>query len=302
MTEQTQASPDLTVALLGTGTMGAGMARNIARAGIGLRVWNRTAARAEPLAAAGIEVARTVAEAVENADVVLTMLWDADSVADALHAGAGQYAPGAVLVQASTVGVDGAARLGHMAAELGLVHLDAPVLGTKQPAEQGTLVVLASGPGEAIDRVAPVLDAISSRVIRLGNAGQGSRLKLSANAFVVTLLAGIAQSLAIARELGVDPALFLAAVDGGAMNAPYVQLKGRSMLAGDFTPAFGLDGALKDAGLIATAAAAAGVDTTLIDAVAAQQQRVVDAGHGELDMSAVYLGYDQPAGAGAGAR
>ena len=291
------ASPgDLVVAVLGTGTMGAGMARNIARSGTRLRAWNRTAARAQPLADEGIQVAATVAEAVEGADVVLTMLWDAASVAAVLRAGAGHFRPGAVLLQTSTVGVAGAEMVGEVATELGLIHLDAPVLGTRAPAEQGTLVVLASGPGEAVDRVAPVLDAVSSRVMRLGEAGQGSRLKLAANAFVLTMLAGVAQSLAVARELGVDPALFLDAVDGGAMNAPYVQLKGRSMLAGDYAPAFGLGGALKDADLIAAAATEAGVDTALLDAVAAQQRRMVAAGHGELDMSAVYLGYDSAGG------
>ncbi len=284
-------TPNLIVALLGTGTMGAGMARNIAKAGFQLRVWNRTRDRAAALAGDGIEVADTVPDAVAGADAVVTMLWDADSVESALREGAGSYSPGAVLVQTSTVGGAGSDRLAAVAAEVGLTYVDAPVLGTKQPAEQGTLVVLASGPGDALERVMPVLDAISSRVMRLGAAGQGSRLKLATNAFVITLLGGIAQSVALARGLGVDPTDFLAALDGGAMNAPYVQVKGKAMLAGDFAPAFTLDGALKDADLISLAAAAAQVDTTLIDALRAQQLRVVEAGHGELDMSAVYLGY-----------
>ncbi len=291
MTESSNLPAVSSVALLGTGTMGAGMARNIARAGIGLRVWNRTAERARPLAEDGIEVSSTVAEAAMGADVIVTMLWDADSVIDALRQGAGSYRAGAVLVQASTVGVEGATRLAAVADELGLTYVDAPVLGTKQPAEQGTLVILAAGPDEALDRVGPVLDAVSARVMRLGAAPNGSRLKLAANAFVITMMGGIAQSLALADALGVDPAAFLAAIGGGALDAPYVQLKGKAMLAGDFAPAFGLDGALKDADLIAAAAADAGVDTTLIDALRAQQRRVVAAGHGDLDMSAVYLGY-----------
>src|SRR4051794_40482617 len=137
-----------TVALLGTGTMGAGMARNIAAAGIPLTVWNRTRAKAEPLSEHGITVADTAADAVREADIVLTMLYDADSVVSALEEARDGLRSGAVLLQQSTVGVAGAQRLGETAEELGLVYVDAPVLGTKKPAEDGALVVLASGPGD----------------------------------------------------------------------------------------------------------------------------------------------------------
>ena len=180
-----------------------------------------------------------------------------------------------------------------MCDELGLVHVDAPVLGTKQPAEQGTLVVLASGADEVRERIGPVLDAVSSRVVWLGAAGDGSRLKLAANAFVISLVGGIAQSVALTRELGLDPALFLEAVGGGAMDAPYVQLKGKAMIARDFTPSFGIDGGLKDADLIAAAARDVGLDTTLIDALRGLQRRVVEDGHGDEDLAAAYRAYDR---------
>ncbi len=123
-----------TVALLGTGTMGVGMARNIAAAGIPLRVWNRTREKAEPLAETGATVADSPAEAVRGADVVLTMLYDTASVESALAEARDGLAEGQVLLQQSTVGVEGAERLGALAAELGLVYVDAPVLGTKKPA------------------------------------------------------------------------------------------------------------------------------------------------------------------------
>jgi 3-hydroxyisobutyrate dehydrogenase len=283
-----------TVALLGTGAMGAGMARNLARAGLPTRVWNRSPERAAPLADDGCTVATSVAEAVDGAGVVVTMLWDAATVEQVLREAGDALAKGTVLLQTTTVGVEGADRLSAVAAELGLVHLDAPVLGTKQPAEQGALVVLLSGGDDAArTAVAPVLDAVSSRVLRLGGAGEGSRLKLAANAFVVTLVAGIAQSVALTRALGLDPALFLEAVGGGAMDAPYVQLKGRAMIERDFTPSFGLDGGLKDADLIAAAAREAGLDTSLIDAVRSQQRRVVEAGHGDEDLAATYRVHDE---------
>lgn len=277
-----------TVALLGTGTMGAGMARNIAAAGLPLRVWNRTEERAEPLADVA-EVAGSVAEAVTGADVVLTMLFDADSVADTMEEARDALGPDVVWLQQSTVGVDGTARLAKLAEQLGVAFVDAPVLGTKKPAEDGALVVLASGPDSVRDRVAPVLDAVGGRTMWVGEAGAGSRLKLAANAWVFTVVEGIAESLALTRELGLDPRLFLEAVQGGALDAPYVQLKGGAMLDGAFDPAFALGGALKDADLILEAARSAGLDLGVLPGVREHFARAVEAGHGDQDMAATYL-------------
>jgi 3-hydroxyisobutyrate dehydrogenase len=278
-----------TVALLGTGTMGAGMARNIAAAGMPLTVWNRTRDKAEALADTGATVAGSPSEAVRGADVVVTMLFDVDSVESTLAEARDGLTDGALWLQQATVGVTGADRLAGLAEELGLVYVDAPVLGTKKPAEDGALVVLASGPEDARAAARPVLEAISSRVVWVGAAGQGTRLKLVANAWVLTVVEGIAESLALAEALGVEPAAFLDAVQGGAMDAPYVQLKGKAMLAGDFTPSFGLAGAAKDAGLIVDAARAAGADLAVLEAVQAHLARALDAGHGDLDLAATYL-------------
>ena len=280
-----------TVALLGTGTMGAGMARNIAAAGMPLRVWNRTREKAEPLAETGARVADSPADAVRGADIVLTMLFDTDSVRSALESAREGLAKGTVLLQQSTVGVDGAQELGALAEELGLVYVDAPVLGTRKPAEDGALVVLASGPEAARASVEPVLDAVGARTVWVGEAGQGSRLKLVANSWVLTVVEGIAECLSLARSLDVDPRAFLDAVKGGAMDAPYVQLKGGTMLAGDFTPSFGLAGAAKDASLILDAARASGADVEFIEVVQQHFARAVEAGHGDKDLSATYLAH-----------
>lgn len=277
-----------TVALLGTGTMGLGMARNIAAAGLDLTVWNRTPERAKPLADVAT-VADSVSAAVSGADVVITMLFDADSVADTMTAARDSLGDDVVWLQQSTVGVAGAERLGELAADLGVTYVDAPVLGTKKPAEDGALVVLASGPEQARDRVAPVLDAIGSRTVWVGEAGAGSRLKLAANAWVFTVVEGVAESLALTRDLGLDPRLFLEAVKGGALDAPYVQLKGGAMLDGAFDPAFALSGALKDAELILAAAADAGTDLGVLPGVREHFARGVAAGHGDQDMSATFL-------------
>jgi 3-hydroxyisobutyrate dehydrogenase len=280
-----------TVAVLGTGTMGAGMARNMAGAGLATRVWNRTRERAEPLAASGAEVYDDVAGAVTGADVVVTMLWDDASVEETLREGAGAFASEAVLLQTTTVGVAGAARLGAVAGELGLVHVDAPVLGTKGPAESGALVVLASGPADARERVAPVLDAIGSRTLWVGEAGAGSRLKLAANSFVISLTAAIAQAVALTETLGLDPAAFLEATAGGPLDSAYLRVKGGAMIEGSFAPAFGITGGEKDAGLILAAAAEHGLELPVLAAVREQLSAVIAAGHTDEDLAAVVRAY-----------
>ncbi|MGB3442530.1 MAG: NAD(P)-dependent oxidoreductase [Actinophytocola sp.] len=271
-----------TVALLGTGIMGAGMARSLARAGLDVTVWNRSAGKARAL---GLPVADDAADAVRDKDVVVTMLFDAESVAAVMRDALPAMKPGAVWVQTSTVGLDGTEELSRLAAGHGIAYVDAPVLGTRQPAENGQLTVLAAGPDNVRQTIAPVLDAISAKVVWVGaEPGGGHRLKLVANAWVLSLVAGTAQSVALAEGLGVDPRQFLALIEGGPLDAGYAQLKGNAMLAGDFTPAFALSGATKDAGLIRAAAADAGVAT---DLVAAMEKLFAAAGDQGDDMAAV---------------
>jgi len=277
------------VALLGLGTMGQGMARNIARAGLPLTVWNRSRDKTEVLADTGAAVAGSPAEAVAGADLVVTMLFDRDSVADVMRQAAERLSDGAIWVQMSTVGVDGAAHLADLAAELGVQYVDAPVLGTRKPAADGALVVLASGPAELRDRCAPLLDAVGARTLWVGEAGAGSRLKLVANAWVLCVMEGISESLNLAKALGLDPALFLEAVQGGAMDAPYVKMKGNSILAEDYAPAFALSGAAKDAALIIDAARGAGTEMAVTEVALRYLRRGIEAGHGDKDMSATYL-------------
>lgn len=203
-------------------------------------------------------------------------------------------ADGAVWVQTGTVGLPDVSRLGGMAAARGTPFVDAPVLGTRGPAEDGALVVLAAGLPEHRRAVALVFDAIGSRTVVVGDVpGAGTRLKLAVNAWVQTITAGTAQSVAACRGLGVDPQLFLDAIAGTATDSRYAHVKGGAMIAGEFPPAFGLDGAVKDSGLIAAALADAGVDTTLMAAVGALFRRAADAGHGGEDMAAVVHSFER---------
>jgi 3-hydroxyisobutyrate dehydrogenase len=274
------------VALLGTGTMGAGMARSMQRAGLEVTAWNRTKAKAQPLATDGITVAASVQDAVRGVDAVVTILFDVDAVLDVTADLVGA-AGDAVWLQSSTVGVDGIARIAEAAA--GTALLDAPVLGTKQPAEQGKLVALVSGEDELIERARPVLDAIGTKTVRAGDRiGQASALKLVCNAWILSITAATAQSIALASALGVDPEKFLAAIEGGPSDSAYARLKAKAMMAGDYTPAFGMDGGRKDLGLIADAARAAGVPGDLIGGVRALFDRAGENGHDGDDIAAVY--------------
>lgn len=282
----TNATP--AVALLGTGIMGTGMARNIAAAGLPLTVWNRTRERAEALADVAT-VAGSPAEAVRGADVVVVMLMDADAVLDVLQQAEPGLRDGVVVVQTSTIGPEGTRRVAAWAAEHGAELLDAPVLGTKGPAEQGKLVVLVSGPAAARESARPVFEAVGARAVEQDEAGAGSALKLACNNLVTTLVEGIAESLVLARALGVDPHLVLEAVRGGAMDAPYVQLKGTAMLDDALDDAaFPLAGAAKDTRLIVEAATAAGVHLEVAEAVQRRFAAAVEAGQGGADLAATF--------------
>ena len=221
-----------TVAVLGIGLMGAGMARSLLRAGLDVVVWNRNAAKAEPLASHGAKVASGAVEAVVSADVVLTMLFDADATAAVASAVLPSMREGSVWAQCATVGLDGARRLGSLATEHRVVLIDAPVLGTRKPAEDGALVVLASGPESVREAVEPVFASIGSRTLWVGTrADDGQRLKLVANAWILSITAATAQSVALARGLGIPPESFLDAISGGAVDAPYAHIKGKAMIS-----------------------------------------------------------------------
>ncbi|MCX5498566.1 NAD(P)-dependent oxidoreductase [Streptomyces sp. NBC_00053] len=277
------------VAVLGTGIMGSGMARSLLRAGLDVRAWNRTQSRAAPLAADGAVVTGTAEEAVRGADVVVTMLSDGPSVAAALAAASGGVHPGQVLLQSSTVGIDATADLAQRAADLGLVYLDAPVSGTKQPAEQGALTVFVAGPSAVRATVDPVLDAIGQRTVWVGEApGAASRLKLVVNTWVVTMVNNIAECLNLAEGLGIDPQSFLDVMKGGPLDSAYLQGKSAAVLSGDLTPSFTLSTALKDTRLILDAARSAGVRLDLVAASADRFLRAEAAGHGGEDMIATY--------------
>jgi 3-hydroxyisobutyrate dehydrogenase len=284
----------MAVAVLGTGLMGAGMARSLARSGLSVTVWNRSRDKATAVAEGvdGIGVAEDPESAVAGARVVVTMLFDADSVRDVMRNALPAMEKTAVWLQTSTVGIEGAAGLARLAEQHGIGLVDAPVLGTKQPAEQGQLTVLASGPEALRDTVEPVLAAVGARTVWVGaEPGAAQRLKLVANSWVLSVNAATAQAVALADGLNLKPQQFFELIGGGPLDCAYAQLKGGAMIEGRFPAAFPVSGAAKDAGLIVEALEAAKADQRLMRAQRELYRAAADAGHADEDMAAVIAAF-----------
>lgn len=279
-----------TVGFIGTGTMGFPMARNIARAGIDVRAWNRSRERAEPLARDGVLICDEPAEAAEGADLLVTMLSDSATVLDAAGRALQDATSKPIWVQMSTVGLEGTQYCRELADRLGVTLVDAPVLGTKQPAEEGKLVVLASGSEEALAAARPVFEAVGQRTLQLGEAGVATRAKLVVNSWVLGVTGLLAETISLAEALDVDPQVFFDAVEGGTLDLPYARLKGKAMIERSFDEAaFKLSLARKDADLVLGAAEDADLDTPVLHAVAERFGRAESDGHGDEDMAANFL-------------
>ncbi|MFF9815474.1 NAD(P)-dependent oxidoreductase [Streptomyces sp. NPDC014006] len=291
----------LTVSVLGTGIMGAAMARNLARAGHTVHAWNRTRAKAEPLTADGVRVADDPAGAVRDADVVLTMLYDGAAVRDVMREAAPALRRGAAWVQSTTAGLDSVPELAAFAHEHGLIFYDAPVLGTRQPAEAGQLTVLAAGPTEGRDTVTPVFDAVGARTVWTGedgSAASATRLKLVANSWVIAATAAAGETLALAKALGVDPGGFFDLIAGGPLDMGYLHAKAALVLDDKLTPPqFAVVTAEKDARLIVAAGERHGVRLDVAAASAERLARAAAQGHADEDMVAAYFASfpDEPA-------
>jgi 3-hydroxyisobutyrate dehydrogenase len=280
-----------TVAVIGAGIMGSAMTRNLVAAGVGTRVWDGSAAATGPLGDAGAVVAASAREAVEGADVVITMLPTADAVESVIFGEgvAGAFADGCVWAQMGTIGVGPTLRIRDRLAgqRPGVLFVDAPVSGSKGPAEQGQLLVLASGPAAAADRVDPVFAIVGRKTVWLGEAGRGSEMKLVVNGYMSVLIEGVAETMELADRLGVGHRQLAECIAGGPLDAPIVDAKLHKMDRGDYGAEFPLEWALKDVDL--AIGAAGGQAPPLLAALSVQWHAAVAAGHGRQDISAARL-------------
>ncbi len=268
--------------------MGFPVARNLARAGFAVRAWNRSREKAEPLTQDGAVLCESPAQAADGAGVVLTMLSDKDAVLESIQAALAGASGGAVWWQMSTIGETGTERCIELARENQLIFLDAPVLGTRQPAEEGKLVVLASGPDEIKDRVQPLFDAVGQRTMWLGEPPLGTRLKLVSNSWVLAVTEAAAEAIALAEGLELDPSLLFDALEGGTLDLPYLRIKGKAILERNLEPMFRLKLAAKDAVLVEESAQRNGLELPLFTAVRRQMSEAAKT-HGDEDMAATYF-------------
>lgn len=283
-------STHTTITVLGTGLMGTPIARNLHKCGFAVHAWNRSKAKAQALIADGVKAFDNPADAVRGANIIVTMLKDGPSTRDTLQAAASALHRGAIWLQMGTVGTEAITALASLATQHGLVFYDAPVQGTRQPAELAQLIILASGPVSQREAVQPVFDAIGKRTLWVAEQpGASSRLKLALNNWAFSLTHGLAESLALAKGLGVDPALLVDVITDGPMDSGYFQAKATAILADNYATSFSITNAAKDARLVVDAAARAGVRMDAAEGGLRRFERAITAGHGDKDMAASYL-------------
>jgi 3-hydroxyisobutyrate dehydrogenase len=282
------------VAVVGLGTMGHAMAVNSLRAGLPTIVWNRSPEPASDLTALGAGVADTPREAAEQADIVVTMVTDLPAVLD-IAVGNGMLdamAPGSIWVQMSTIGL-GIDQVAQIVAERrpDVTLIDAPVSGSKGPAEAGTLTVFASGPDEAVTRADPFFDAIGGRTVRVGSTGSGSRVKLVNNTMLALTAEGVAATVSLAHRLGLSDETLLDALDDSPLMSRWAVAKLRRMSNDDYRAEFALALALKDVDLALEA-----LDRdqfVVLRSLAQEWHQVVADGLGGDDVTVVARALDQ---------
>ena len=277
------------LAVLGLGTMGRAIAGSALRHGISTIVWNRDLDTATQLVDQGAEVALSAVDAVKGVDVVITMVTDTDAVTSiAVDLGMLEaLPPGAVWAQMSTIGVDGTAALSSIVGKKrpDVLLLDAPVSGSKVPAEQGKLVIFASGSEQARPIVEPVFDAIGQRTVWLGPVGAGSRMKLVNNTLLAFSAEGVANSFALALRLGLDARSVLDAFEGGPLISPWSAGKMARIAGNDYSPEFPLALALKDVHLALEEADPERF--AVLASLSREWEQLVDQGLGSEDVTVV---------------
>jgi 3-hydroxyisobutyrate dehydrogenase len=287
--EAAMAAAQEPVAVLGIGAMGHGMAASALRAGIPTIVWNRRPEATQDLAEQGAVVAESAADAARRATIVVTMVTDTNAVVSiAQDQGMlAALAPEAIWVQMSTIGVPGIERIAAIvdAERPDVMLVDAPVSGSKDPAEQGALTIFASGSDEARPRIAPLFDALGQRTIWVGAVGTGSRLKIVNNTWLAFGAEAVASSVALARRLGLATETVVDALAGGPLVSPWQAAKLQRIANDEFSAQFALSLALKDLRLALEAAG--DVQYAALACLADEWQQAVDQGLGDLDLTVV---------------
>jgi 3-hydroxyisobutyrate dehydrogenase len=281
-----------TVAVLGAGALGAAIAARLADTGHEVRLWNRTPERARAVAAesAGMTAVAEVTDAVRDAAVVLTLLRDGIAVAEVMDTAIDAVDPGAVWVQASTIGPESARTLSYLADKHAVAYLDAPVSGSTGPARNGKLVWLVAGRQDAFERAEPTLLQLGSAVEHLGTGVEGSAIKLAVNAWMTAATVAMSDVLSLCDALGIAHELFVKVLEDGPLAMPYALQKAAAMDEHAYAPGFSVELARKDLSL----AAHEMPPSPLLRAVQERLDQAIADGHGHDDVAAVDYQRTQP--------
>ncbi|WLS76939.1 NAD(P)-dependent oxidoreductase [Erwinia pyri] len=276
------------VAVLGLGAMGHAFAANLVKNGFTTSGWNRTKSRGKDLISAGLKLADSPEEAVSQADVVIAMLANGETTETVLAEAQSALKQGAIVVQMGTIGVEATEKLiaSFQQHRPDVVFLDAPVSGTKTPAENAQIVILASGDRERAADAETVFAAIAKGTKWLGEAGKASRMKLVVNAWLISMVQGLSESTQMAKEFGFSPDDLWSVLEGGPLAVPYVKGKLEMIKEGTYDPQMHLTWALKDVNLALEAAKKS--ELPGLNLISDVWQEAVDAGYGEKDLSVVY--------------
>lgn len=281
---------------VGLGVMGQPMALNLARAGVPLIVWNRTRDRAEPLRAAGARVAASKAEVFDQAPVVILMLATDEALDAVLERGTPGFARlvrDRTIVHMGTSSPEYSQALQADVLAAGGRYAEAPVSGSRKPAELAALVGMVAGEPATVEAVKPLLAPMCKTVFACGQVPSALRMKLAVNLYLITMVTGLAESFHFAQQQGLDLALFREIVDGGQMASSISKVKLDKLVAGNFEVQAAIHDVLKNSELVADAARAARIASPLLDASLALYARTVGLGHGSEDMAAVVFAIEQ---------
>jgi 3-hydroxyisobutyrate dehydrogenase len=275
------------VGLLGVGLMGSAMGRRLLDRGIEVIAWNRSPERAVALEERGARRADAPTEVVLGADVVITMLPTAPIVLDLVEPLLEDWPQETIWLQMSSVGAGEADQLVEVARAHDVTVVDAPVSGSTHPAEEGELTILASGSASARAPVEPVFAALGSRVLWVGEAGMGSRLKLAANHWMIAMTAALAESMQLCQAMGLDQRRFIELLDGGPLGSAYGLQKLDEMRRHDYPVGFPVRLALKDLELVREVEQSSEAAMPVLDVVLDRFLRANE-DHADEDLAAVY--------------
>jgi 3-hydroxyisobutyrate dehydrogenase len=273
--------------MLGTGLMGSAMGERLLEQGIEVIAWDRAEEHARVLEAAGGQAAGSPQEVLAKATAVITMLPTAEIVLGVVEPLLADWPEGTVWLQMSSIGAHEADQLTRVAQEHHVTIVDAPVSGSTHPAREGRLTILASGPDSVHEQLRPVFAALGSRVMWVGEAGMGSRLKLAANHWMVASVTAVAETMHLCEALGLDQQPFVELLENGPLGSPYIREKLQEMRSREYPAGFPVRLALKDLELVGEVEAAAAAEMPVLD-LTRERFALAAREHAEEDLAAVY--------------